>query len=74
MLGRLQEAAAGSTPRPVVKAHNCTGCGKCVRVASRTFGLNQATKKAYVKNPTGDSAPVILKAATVCRTKAITLK
>lgn len=74
MLGGLQEAAAGSAPKPVINAHKCTGCGKCVRVAARTFALNRATKKAYVKNPTGDSAPVIFKAAAVCRTKAITLK
>lgn len=68
-------SAAGSdqsaAPQTKVIAAKCTGCGKCVRVATKTFAMSARTRKAYVKNPKGDPVPVIRKAARLCSTKAI---
>lgn len=66
------QAATGT--RPVINAAKCVGCTKCVRVAPKTFAMDAATEKAYVKNPTGDTAATIKKAVEVCPTAAITLK
>lgn len=57
-----------------VLVHKCTGCGKCVRIAPGTFALNRSTHKAYVRNPAGDPAPIIVKAAKACPTGAIRLE
>ena len=63
--------AQAADPAPKVIASRCNGCGKCVRVAQKTFAVNPRTRKAYVRNPTGDPVPIIRKAAQVCRAKAI---
>jgi ferredoxin len=66
--GAEQVAAGG---KPAVIAAKCVGCGKCVRAAPKTFAMDARTEKAYVKNPTGDSAATIAKAVKVCPTHAI---
>ncbi|MDI9584086.1 MAG: ferredoxin [Acidobacteriota bacterium] len=69
--GSAAVADQSAAPQTKVIAAKCTGCGKCVRVATKTFAVNAQTRKAYVKNPTGDPVPIIRKAARVCPTKAI---
>lgn len=66
--GAAQIAASG---KPSVIAARCVGCGKCVRTAPKTFAVDAKTERAYVKNPTGDTAAAIAKAAKVCPTHAI---
>jgi|ADurb_H2B_02_Slu_FD_contig_31_3520932_length_643_multi_5_in_0_out_0_2 ferredoxin len=74
------DAAAGAGGQvagrgtPKVLADKCTGCGKCVRIAPKTFALNGSTLKAYVRNPAGDPPPIILKAARACPTGAIRIE
>ncbi len=65
------QASAGTGPQ--INADKCTGCGKCAKIAPKTFALNRATEKAYVKNPKGDPEPIIRKAARACPAKAITI-
>lgn len=65
------DSAQAADTAPKVIAARCNGCGKCARVAQKTFAVNPRTRKAYVKNPKGDPVPIVRKAAQVCRTKAI---
>lgn len=65
----LQQVASGG--KPSIIAAKCVGCGKCVKVAPRTFAMNAKTEKAYVKNATGDAAATLAKAAKACPTAAI---
>lgn len=65
----LQQVA--SSGKPSIIAAKCVGCGKCVRLASRTFAMDAKTEKAYVKNATGDAAATIAKAARACPAAAI---
>ncbi|NSW55002.1 MAG: ferredoxin [Armatimonadetes bacterium] len=69
--GSIAGADQLATAKTKVIAAKCTGCGKCVRVATKTFAMDARTRKAYVKNPSGDPVPVIRKAAGICRANAI---
>jgi len=72
---RTPPAAGAETPqgRPKVDAARCVGCGRCARIAKSTFAIDPRTKKAYVKNATGDTDALIRKAAARCRKKAISI-
>lgn len=65
--------AETSEPRPKVNAAKCVGCGRCTRIAKNTFAIDAKTKKAYVKNATGDADTLIRRAADRCRKKAISI-
>lgn len=55
-----------------INAQKCIGCGKCARVASQNFVMNDQTHKAEVISHEVTSQTVVDRAVSGCPTKAIT--
>lgn len=59
---------------PMINSRACNGCGRCVRIAPKTFALTPDGRKAKVINPTGDKPEVLSTAAKACGPGAITFR
>ena len=55
-----------------VDQKKCIGCGKCVRVASANFAMDQNARKATVISQEVTSQATVSRAVEICPTKAIT--
>lgn len=62
-----------ATQNLVIDGTRCRGCGKCARIDSEHFTINQETKKAQVISADNLSSEKLSLAISMCHDRAISL-